>query len=387
MSGGLRVEDSGDSVYWKAIFAAPTAEVRNATVTVLLPAQLDGRVQRIESFGAPASIDQIDGRTVEFTSRAAVPPNDELEVRVTFTHGVLDIAVPAWQQDNQRWVDLANLAWPLLVVGIVAAIALVIGTWKWRRPRIRRDGGITAPPSGLPAPAVSLLDSDEVSGETFASMLVEMFQKGVLKFDLGARAGESDRIVAGHRPEHPWEERLTASMPPAVDLAKWTLREHKNDLGDDLGDDLVRRRLFSENPIAAKRQSRRVRGALKLVSILAFWAITWGLSLGLFQPDSADTFALAAGAAAMVSFWGAILGHWVIFWLLGVHHFGRSKPTDLGRVEIARWAAFSRLLRRTGRRSRPVSAGFESVLPYAVAFGLDRSWIDRDENKGQPLPA
>lgn len=92
--GGLQVGSKRDRVYWKAIFAKRSAPVRNARVTVHLPAPLTNRILGFKSFGAAAVAHQVDSRTIEFTANGAVPPGQEIEVLVEFPQGLLAARQP-----------------------------------------------------------------------------------------------------------------------------------------------------------------------------------------------------------------------------------------------------------------------------------------------------
>ena len=98
--GGLHIHDSGDHVYWTAIFKDRDAPIQSGKVTVRVSESLSGKILGIESFGVPADAHQVDARTVEFLSREPLPPGRELEVWVTFLHGILKVPAPAWQEKD-----------------------------------------------------------------------------------------------------------------------------------------------------------------------------------------------------------------------------------------------------------------------------------------------
>lgn len=86
---GLHIHDKGDQVYWKALPKERSAPIKSGQVTVHLPGSLEGKVMKIKGFGVPAVSSQVDARTVRFVSRGEVPPKKELEVQVTFPHGII----------------------------------------------------------------------------------------------------------------------------------------------------------------------------------------------------------------------------------------------------------------------------------------------------------
>ncbi|MEN8220698.1 MAG: DUF2207 domain-containing protein [Pseudomonadota bacterium] len=94
VKGGLQIDKREDKVYWKAIFKERAAPILSGKVIVRLPAILAKKIRNFKSFGVPATARQIDTRTFEFVSRGAMPAGEEMEVLVTFPHGLLNIPLP-----------------------------------------------------------------------------------------------------------------------------------------------------------------------------------------------------------------------------------------------------------------------------------------------------
>ena len=111
--GGLRLDADGDQVYWKALFKDRDTDIRTGSVTVRLPESLSGRIEDYRSFGSSAGSRQVDPRTVVFRTSGPLPPGKELEVQVTFPHGLLDVPTPEWQQRHFLGAGgLLGLGWP-----------------------------------------------------------------------------------------------------------------------------------------------------------------------------------------------------------------------------------------------------------------------------------
>ena len=109
VQGGLHVDvDGRDLVYWKALFKDRDADILGGAVTVRLPDALVGTPTAVRSYGAPAEVARIDVRTVRFTAERPLPPGEELEVHVGFSHGLLPLAKPEWQRS---WVANAFGTW------------------------------------------------------------------------------------------------------------------------------------------------------------------------------------------------------------------------------------------------------------------------------------
>ena len=268
--GGLRVSDSAAEVHWKALFRDRAADIRSGSVTVQLPESLAGQIGGYESSGAPANARQIDDRTVQFTTRESLPPGRELEVQVAFPDGLLDIPAPAGQQQEARAEASGPIvAWTLRGLGIVG---LLLAVFLWRRnrawPRIKYPqirGPVSRPPSDLPAPAVSVLESRRVSARTVLAMIVEMCQQGTLQI-----AGEGDGQRRGKdkfayrlspRARRSTSGNVCCAMPypnrPSRCRVEKRLLARQDIIGDQLGEYLQYRGFFDGNPVRAMAESRR----------------------------------------------------------------------------------------------------------------------------------
>jgi hypothetical protein len=96
--GGLHIYDAVDHVSWKAIFADRNAPVQSTKVTVRVPPSLAEHIIRFNSLYASTDNQQVDPRTIEFTSLGALPPGKEMGVKIVFPHGLLDVPIPNWQR-------------------------------------------------------------------------------------------------------------------------------------------------------------------------------------------------------------------------------------------------------------------------------------------------
>ncbi len=96
--GGLQLYGTETQVFWRAVFVDRSAPVKTAKVTVHLPEALAGSVTSFQSFDAPATASQVDPRTFEFTAQQELPPQQTLEVQVSFPSSILNLPQPLWQQ-------------------------------------------------------------------------------------------------------------------------------------------------------------------------------------------------------------------------------------------------------------------------------------------------
>ena len=93
--GGLQVNGQNTQVFWKAIWADRKSPIAASQVTVKLPDVLAGKVSSYHSLGIPTAVRQIDGQTFVFTAKQALPPQQELEVQITFPTGIIKLSPPS----------------------------------------------------------------------------------------------------------------------------------------------------------------------------------------------------------------------------------------------------------------------------------------------------
>ena len=98
--GGLHINGDNTQVYWKAIFADRKAPIKTAKVRVQVPEALSGKVQDFQNFGISSTSRQVNPKTFEFIANQAIPPQQELEVQVTFKSEILNIPQPNEQKGS-----------------------------------------------------------------------------------------------------------------------------------------------------------------------------------------------------------------------------------------------------------------------------------------------
>ena len=133
VKGSVYLHHDGDQIVWPALSAARDGPVRQGTVSVRVPEVLESRIQHIMSYGAPADVRRVDARTVSFVPRAALPPGENLDVKIVVPHGVLDATMSDWQQGKEvsykipglvGQIDtLAYIVFPLIILGGALYIA------------------------------------------------------------------------------------------------------------------------------------------------------------------------------------------------------------------------------------------------------------------------
>lgn len=408
VSGAVRTYDTGDQLQWRAVYADRDGSVGSSTVTVHLPGDVDAAALRsawyrypagTSSFGALPSIatgTQMDARTVQFVP-GPLAPREGAEVRVQFPHGLIPASPPAWQAGADRADWLAQTVAPigdflalLLTLAILAGGAAVLGLVWFANGRDPRVGAIPArldePPSDLPAPLAGTLLDERADEKEAVAALVDLADRGLvhvrneqnprlvgtqadvrITLDVAlddARLRDYERVLLaalfGHAPSLPADVLLSdakAQFHASIPLIEARLYESVAQAG-----------LFARNPETTRRRWRAI-GVTTLMSgvILALGAASLLAGLVSIAWLPGLTLALVGGA---------------LTWLAG----RMPRRTLRGALEVAQWRAFRAHLAETSRENKPGVALPAHYLPYAVAFGVDQSYVRHLESVGSPPP-
>ena len=133
--------------------------------------------------------------------------------------------------------------------------------------------------------------------------------------------------------------------------------------------EVAKREFFAENISGLRRQYWAFGGAGILMSLVL--ALLVGVILSRFTYLGACPFlGIAVGAVALMA--------------VG---FSLPKRTETGAKEAVRWEAFKRYLRDMGvKEAAKARARFGQLLPYAVAFGVEKQFVEKFAAAKTPVP-
>ena len=395
VSGAIRVYAGGDQLYWVAVPADRPGQVEASDVGVRLPEAVPDDQLKSEAYlgGHPArSQPSVAGREVHFAAQD-LPPGQDFQVRVQFPRGLVAATAPSWQAayDRQAWYDSAvrpilNLL--LLVLALLVLVGGLLGlVLRWytagRDPAAGPEPAeLDAPPDGLPPGLVGTVVDERADLQDVLATLIDLGNRGVIRI-----TQERDPALQGSDLDY----RLELLQPQPLGLRSYektvigalfgSAREVRLSQVKDrwaaniplfesqLYAEAARQGLFAENPEQVRQ--RWHRGALATIVGAAVLGFLAQAALG--------------GAANLV--WLPFLALVVVG--LAALFAARRMPrrTKAGVVEAARWRAFARHLAAARKRSdeaRPDE--ITRYLPYAVALGVDRSWLENFAAIGSPAP-
>ena len=392
--GALRVYPDGDQVYWQAVGADHGYPIQLARVQVQLPAAVSADQLKLAAYSERQRVtsQQVDPQTVAFETRD-LGPETGLTVRVQVPHGLVAAQPPVWQAEADRDDYLSQTVRPalnfvFLVLGLLipaAGLASLALLWRTRgRDPDLAPGAptVSTPPSDLPAPLAGTLLDEQADVQDAVATLVDLGNRGVLRMTqiqdqtwMGPPQDyEVERLQkddAGLR-EH--ERLLLITLfgegdQVRLSQARGTFAAAIPGIQAALHKEVAQEGLFVENPDLVR--SRYRQGGILIAVVGVIGAIFVG---GWLAPYT---------DLGWLPFAGLLLLGGVLLW--SAPHM--PQRTRAGALAAQRWAAFRRHL--TGLTTGADAAGgdeFQRYLPYAVAFGLDRAWMERFAATGAPAP-
>ncbi|MEA2586582.1 MAG: hypothetical protein QOF33_4667 [Thermomicrobiales bacterium] len=408
VSGALRVYLDNDppnqQIWWTAISSEVTevAPVRTASMTIVLPAPI-GDLSQVMLSGPgddTAQSHTTDGKT--WTWQATDLTNGEdFEVRLQFPP-IVNAAPPNWQQrdDEQRRSEeekderSAVLNVIFLGIGLLALAgggAGLYGLW-YSRGRDPHTGVVAdfipTPPDDLPPGAAGTLLDERADERDVTATLVDLANRGVLKMDetqspsiLGF-GGSRDFLLTALQATPkvtPFEAELLRSLfgsslkegqTAKLSEVKSRFTSATPRIKELLYEELVKRGYFPRSP-EKTRSSWRSGGVALLVAVIL---------LGCF----------GAGIVADVAPFAWFLVGVLVVLGLAIVYLSSVMPrkTQAGAEAAAKWRAFRRYLDDIEKYEQVAESRqiFDTYLPYAIAFGLENSWVAKFAGVGAATP-
>ncbi|MCA9944153.1 MAG: DUF2207 domain-containing protein [Anaerolineales bacterium] len=378
---GTLDEGSGDQIFWKAIPSDHPGRIQNSTVTIRLPEgvepqrYVDDGTYLVEGLAASnANLVETavseNGRIITYTLLEPLTPGQAFEVRVQFPHGILDIPTPSWQARQQN-ADVYGLI-GLVLSGLIflGGPLSVLALW-YARGRDPEFGYVVPdylpePPSNLRPAVVGTLVDEKADMRDIISTLVDLAQRGYISISENKARNHVFTLV---------NDDKTGLRPYEVQFVKYFFgnkTERKlSELRYKFANKLPKLRkmlyeeLLSEGLVDRAPDKVRTKYGL-FAGLFGGLAIILFIALVAILPEDAAYVACCGSIALAIT---------AVF--LGV--VGRHMPTKTvkGSEEKTKWNAFRNYLKNIEEYQNIEQAGdlFEKYLPYATAFGLDRTWI------------
>lgn len=386
--GALRSYEGGDQLWWAAIPSEHYGfSIGSSTVTVTLPpdfAPRDG-IDPAVTYGAPTQIEVVGNKVVARTINS-LGGNDYLEIRVQYPHDPR-MAQPGWQEKFDERREFEEKVKPVLDLALIAlGILLALGgplamfaLWyaKGRDPQVGPVPEYLAePPSDLPPAVVGTLVDEKADLQDVLSTVIDLGVRGYLVIEEKHKAkvlwfggGSAFTFKRTDKPLddlQQFEKRIiqkvfSSKLERDLEDLKYKFYQYVPKLQDDLYTELVKRKLVTSKPTTTRNLYVGVGGAILGLAVV----------LGILALSGMDAYTEALVCVPMAL---GVAG-------IAVMAMGQYMPTKTrkGAEEAVKWLAFKHYLENLEKYTSVDAAAkhFEAYLPYAIAFGLDRSWIRR----------
>lgn len=401
VEGVIRVYENLDpanqQLRWIAIASDVTdvAPIRNASVSITLPEAVDPA----ETVAMPEGV-ETDGTTFTWT-RQNLGVGDEFQVNLQFPP-VTAAQVPAWQErsdqirEEQQQADEESAVAGTLFLGaglllLVGGAVLLYGIWytRGRDPEVGLVADIVAqPPDDLrPGAAGTLIDEQTHSRDVIATVF-DLARRGVIRMDetetegfmgFGRQATHTLTLLDHQVGLMHYEDVLLAAIfgPGAedgtsvpMDEVQQTFAQRAGEIYNGFYDELVEHGYFDASPEKVRQRSNLLRFVGPVIAAIVIFLV--------------------------LAFSGASSG-WIILPIIAaivLYIIGGKVATNMPRKSVkgaeaaAMWRAFKRYLQEIDEHENleESKAIFEKYLPYATAFGLENSWIQKFSQVDTAMP-
>lgn len=380
--GALLFYDGGDQLVWKAVPSNELFPIQHASVTVHLP---DGAtVDNYDATGPQGTATLIDNNQgVRFeTTESIRAGSQDFAVRVQWPHGIVTGQPASWQlaMDRQDQIKpVANVAGlALTVFALVAGLLGLYLLWysKGRdKPTKLPAEWIPEPPGDLPAGMAGTLVDEKADNKDVIATLVDLARRGVLAIQDESKPGafgigETHEFIYhledATLPMRPYEKLLVDKF--FGDQQEQRLSDLREKFYTNMGQ--IKQGLYQavvdEGYFPRSPESTRTKYAIFGVLALVFASIV-GCVLMVALINYSD-FAICLPLALAVPAIGLIFL---------ARYMPRKSPA--GAEEAAKWLAFKRYMEDIEKYTKvdEVKEIFDRYLPYAIAFGLESSWIKK----------
>lgn len=386
--GALRAYEGGDQLWWTAV---PTDtygfSVGSSTITVTLPPELAPRegVDPIVTYGASSEI-TVKGSVIVAKATSRISGNDKFEIRAQFPHSEA-LTAPKWQARFDQDRDYQENVEPLINLGTIAVSLLIaivgpLGIYshwmsKGRDPQVGPvPTFLSEPPSDLPPAVVGSLVDESVDTHDILSTIIDLAHREYLVIEeeqtklIGIFSSSkftfkrTDKPTDGLRKYEKDMLRYVFSKKQerSLDDLKDKFYVHIPKLQKALYEEMLNEKLFDSNP----EHTRSLYTGIGVLILGAVALISCGL-ISAFE-DTLSPILLCFPFAMGVS--------GLLMLIIGQH---MPRKSQKGAEEAAKWGAFKEYLENIEKYAdlSHVAQDFDRYLPYAVAFGLEKSWIRR----------
>jgi uncharacterized membrane protein len=389
--GGLRVygdlTPANQQLWWIAISSEVTdiAPIEASTVTVTLP-------EDVAASDLVLSPDDgtVNGNTITW-QKDNLGSGDDFEVRAQFPM-ITAATVPAWQkiddqqrQEREQAEERKALAGTFLFAAglllMVVGSVVIAGIWNTigRDPHVGLVAEyIAEPPDDLrPGAAGTLIDETSQVRDVVATM-VDLANRGVItigdtRTDAKKKASPATTVITMQEHKETLQSSetnlLKAIFPTGAEPGRTTSMESVQDtfvsyadaINNGFYQELVDHKYFKESPVATRKRWKTI---FRLIPVI-------GIAIAIL-------IVVLVGGYSNWIFFPIVMSFILAFFSRGLSNAMPRKTRD-GAESAAKWRAFQKYLQDIEKRENLEESKdiFQKYIAYAVAFGLEHSWVDK----------
>lgn len=394
VEGGLRIYEGGDQFYWNFIESDRQYPINASQVTLHIPGSASPdqiKASAAENFAENASQAQvIDGNTVRFTGQNFTA-GDVWTLRAQFPHGIVNAKPAAWQSaEDSRAAMEPFVNFGALLLSLIALVGGGLGLYLlWYSKGRDKPTGIVAeyypnPPTDDPPGVAGVLLDERADMQDIVATIVDLARRGVLRMveksepgfmGIGTKRDFTFERTGNETGLRSYEATILQKMfgsREAIDLEdlKEKFYKYLPDIKKQMYAEVVKDGYYKSSPQDARTQYS-VIGVAALVLLGCVGFVMFGALVDLSP----------LAICPLVAF--GLLG--VAFIVMGQF---MPKRTDNGATARAKWEAFKRYLANIEKYTNVAEAKdqFDKYLPYAIAFGLEHSWVNKFAAVDTPAP-
>jgi len=390
-----------DQLYWKAIPAGNPFPTKTSVITLHVPEPATFTNYGIYGAEATASF-QPGQRDASIVIKGPIRAGQEVEVVAEWQHGIVAGQAQPWQKEldaeaaqkaaqedlRRRWGPVADLAFLALSGLILIGGPVLLYLWWYNRGRDAPVGLIAdylpEPPADLPPGMAGTLLDESADLQDILATILDLARRGAIEIE---EVKEPGFLGIGSRNDYIYRRKQSA-----ISLRKYeqTLLEKMFGDRDEVRLSDLKNKFYQAIPILRRQLYQAVvdEGFFKRspeatrtrYSVLGIIALIMAVCVGI----------VLVGALADFSAFVLCLPISLGVVAIGIIILARYMPqrTPAGADAVARWRAFKRYLQNLEKYTKVEEAAdiFERYLPYAVAFGLERSWLQKFARVEAPPP-
>ncbi len=385
-------EGSSDEIFWTIIPDDHPATVAQSTATIHLPQGIQpqkysgtndyiaaGFINGSQSDRVATTVSS-DGQTIFYELLQPLLTGNSFEARTQFAHGLLDIPTSQWQQRQQIGDTIGLIITVFSLLLLVGGPLTVLLLWylRGRDPELTVvvPDYISEPPDNLPPAIVGTLVDEKADMQDIVSTLIDLAQRGYLTMteeDDDHVYKKTDKGSGGLRPFEKQfiKDIFGRSDEKSLSSLRYKFASKLPKLRTMVYQELVDEGLVPNSPHGVRRNYGCFAGFIFIVAIISFFGL-----VSLFS-ETVSTIACPSMVLVLIA----------ILMAIASRHMPRK--TAKGVEAAAKWNAFKQYLKNIDQYADLEQSGeiFAAYLGYAVAFGLERTWIRKFSSvPATPIP-